>query len=61
MLLSLQDLKNAMTSMKKIAKSLEKEREKLSELEATPDRLAKEVRDLEKKVKILKVSTLINI
>ena len=48
-------MKNAKSSLKKLTKSLEKEREKLSELEATPERCQKEIGDMEKKLKILEV------
>lgn len=50
-----QDLKNAKNSSKKLIKSLEKEREKLAELEASPDKLEKEIKALEKKLTILEV------
>ena len=53
--LSTQDLKNAKSSLKKMTKSLEKEREKLAELEATPDKCRKEISEMEKKLKILEV------
>ena len=53
--INVQDMKNAKSSLKKLAKSLEKEREKLTELEATPDRCQKEIADMEKKLKILEV------
>lgn len=56
-LLLLQDLKNANNTFKKTSKALEKEKEKLQELEATPDKLAAEVKALEKKLKILEVSS----
>ena len=52
----LQDMKNAKSSLKKLTKSLEKEREKLAELEATPERCQKEIAEMEKKLKILEVS-----
>lgn len=51
-----QDLKNAKNTSKKVAKSLEKELEKLKELESTPGKLTKEVQGLEKKLVILEVS-----
>ena len=51
----IQDMKNAKSSLKKLTKNLEKEREKLSELEATPERCQKEIVDMEKKLKILEV------
>ena len=50
-----QDLKNTKNNLKKMAKSLEKEQEKLVELEATPDKLSKEVEQLKKKLVILEV------
>ena len=55
-LLNTQDLKNSKASLKKMAKSLEKEREKLSELEAAPGKHQKEIQEMEKKLKILEVS-----
>ena len=54
----MQDLKHSKASLKKMAKSLEKEREKLSELEAAPGKHQKEIQDMEKKLKILEVSIL---
>jgi flagellar biosynthesis chaperone FliJ len=51
----LQDMKNAKSSLKKLTKSFEKEREKLGELEATPERCQKEIAEMEKKLKILEV------
>lgn len=51
-----QDLKNAKSGLKKTSKALEKEREKLAELEAAPDHHKKEIADAEKKIKILEVS-----
>ena len=48
-------MKNAKSSLKKLTKSLEKEREKLTELEATPERCRKEIAEMEKKLKILEV------
>ena len=48
-------MKNAKSSLKKLTKSLEKEREKLAELEATPERCQKEIAEMEKKLKILEV------
>ena len=48
-------MKNAKSSLKKLTKSLEKEREKLTELEATPERCQKEIAEMEKKLKILEV------
>ena len=53
--MSIQDLKNSKSSLKKLTKSLEKEREKLAELEATPEKCQKEIKDMEKKLKILEV------
>ena len=43
--------------MKKTTKSLDKEREKLSDLEAAPGRHQKEIQEMEKKLKILEVSS----
>lgn len=48
-------MKNAKNNLKKVGKSLEKEREKLTELEATPGNLTKEMQGLGKKLGILQV------
>ncbi len=48
-------MKNAINTFKKTGKALEKEREKLQELEAAPGKLAAEVKALEKKLNILEV------
>ena len=48
-----QDLKNAQSNIKKISKGLEKEREQLSGLLEEPDKLKKQIGELEKKMKIL--------
>ena len=48
-------MKNSKNSLKKLTKSLEKEREKLAELEATPERCQQEIKEMEKKLKILEV------
>lgn len=53
---TLQDLKNAKTGLKKTVKALEKEKEKMEELRAAPERLQKEIASAEKKLKILEVS-----
>lgn len=52
-------MKNANANSKKLSKSLEKEREKLAELEAAPERLAKEIQSLEKKLVILEVGVVV--
>ena len=53
--MTLQDLKNAQSNIKKISKGLEKEREQLSGLLEEPDKLKKQIGELEKKMKILEV------
>ena len=57
---SLQDLKNAKTGLKKTVKALEKDKEKMEELTAAPERLQKEIASAEKKLKILEVTLCIN-
>lgn len=41
-----------------MSKSLEKEREKLAELKATPEKCQREITEMEKKLKILEVCVL---
>ena len=57
---AMQDLKNAKTGLKKTVKALEKEKEKMEELRAAPERLQKEIANAEKKLKILEVSDIIH-
>ncbi|XP_019848995.1 PREDICTED: structural maintenance of chromosomes protein 4-like [Amphimedon queenslandica] len=48
-----QDLKNGSSQLKKTKKLLEKEREKLQDFEATPERSEREIKESETKLKIL--------
>ena len=50
-----QDLKNTKLQLKKTNKTLEKEKEKLIELETAPEKHTKEILECEKKLKILEV------
>ena len=50
-----QDIKNARVSQKKIAKNLEKEKNKLKELEAAPDKHRSEIKKMETKLLTLEV------
>ena len=51
-----QEIKNKKALLKKTNKSLEKEKEKLVDLEATPEKSEKEIKDCEAKLKILEAS-----
>ena len=50
-----QDLKNGSSQLKKTRKLLEKEKEKLQDFEATPERSEREIKESETKLKILRV------
>lgn len=54
-MVSLQDLKNAKSNLKKQSKALESEKKKLGELEASPEKLEKEIKESKNKLKILEV------
>ena len=51
----LQDVKNVRASQKKVAKNLEKERTKLEELEAAPDKHRSNITKMEAKLATLEV------
>lgn len=52
-----QEIKNKKALLKRTNKSLEKEKEKLIDLESTPERSDREIKECETKLKILEVST----
>ena len=53
----IQDVKNGRANLKKHAKSLEKERNKLSELEKAPEKHRSEIKKSEAKLRTLEVSS----
>ena len=50
-----QALKTSKNNLKKITKNLSKERERLVELKAIPEKMEREIKQLEKKIQILEV------